>query len=51
MGAREGNGIWTGVENNNTYIGKWHKNKAEGYGTYTWPNGIKLQNEFTLFIR
>lgn len=43
---RSGMGIWTGLENNNAYMGKWYRNKAEGYGTYTWPNGDTYEGEW-----
>lgn len=37
---RHGKGVWKGTAFNNVYVGDWKKNRAEGYGTYTWPNGI-----------
>lgn len=36
---RHGKGVWKGNLLNSVYIGDWVQNKAEGYGTYTWPNG------------
>ena len=51
MGMRSGMGIWTGTENGNTYMGKWCRNKAEGYGTYTWPNGNLLINFLIIYFR
>jgi hypothetical protein len=46
---RQGKGIWKGVSMDNLYVGDWKKNRADGYGTYTWPNGklnYSLANEF-----
>lgn len=36
---RHGKGIWKGKANSTIYVGDWRKNRAEGLGTYTWPNG------------
>ena len=41
---RNGKGVWKAIGNNNinVYVGEWKNNRAEGYGTYTWPYGIYL---------
>ena len=48
---REGKGIWKGIAGNNimnVYVGDWVKNRAEGYGTYTWPNGNTNYENYTI---
>jgi hypothetical protein len=39
---RQGKGIWKGVSMDNLYVGDWKRNRADGLGTYTWPNGKNL---------
>jgi hypothetical protein len=39
-GLRQGKGLWKGNSEHNMYVGDWKNNRADGFGTYTWLNGI-----------
>ena len=47
---RNGKGVWKGHSGNNIYVGDWKWNRAEGYGTYTWPNGTNLLTELISYL-
>lgn len=35
----------------NLYVGDWKKNRADGYGTYTWPNGDRYDGEWVACVK
>ena len=45
-GMRNGKGIWKGINQHNMYVGDWKRNRADGYGTYTWPNKDRYDGQW-----
>lgn len=43
---KHGNGVWKGIHND-SYIGEWKYNKADGYGVYVWKSG---KNNYSIII-
>lgn len=48
-GLKHGSGIWKGSKGD-SYLGEWKAGKPDGYGVYTWVNGIILLYYYIIIL-
>lgn len=47
---KQGHGLWYGTKQD-SYIGAWKQNKADGYGVHVWMDGDRYEGSWKACLR